>query len=197
MRRNTLSNYQNKLEVKKALLEDAAFYDIQMNDLKLMLWTAQLQDVDALDVRRAQAHFRDKPNQKFMPMPGEIKNFLNPLVSEDGQARQIAAKVQGAVVKFGYTNGKDAKEFIGDIGWAIVERFGGWSYICQNLGTGIDVNAFQAQVRELAKSQVSFGESQLANQINGTEAPNLLTKNDNQSVNVNKANALVKMALNR
>jgi hypothetical protein len=50
-------------------------------------------------------------------------------------AKEIADKIINAVGKFGYTMPKSAEEYVGDIGWQVVERYGGWTRFSQELIT--------------------------------------------------------------
>ena len=69
--------------------------------------------------------------------------------SDIGQ--DVASKVIGAVSKFGSYRSAEAREFIGDIGWECVKRFGGWVTLCSELSEENKSMIF-AQIRGLAQT---------------------------------------------
>jgi hypothetical protein len=124
-----------------------------------------LSDLPGLAVMGALTSYRRDPRNRSMPLPAQLRAIINPEVDPESQAREIAARIQGAVTKFGWCNAPSAREYIGETGWRIVETRGGWSHLCQNLGITIDPTAFEAQVREQAKASVKYGEAALSTAI--------------------------------
>lgn len=151
--------------VAQMLAMYAAYYRLKLDDQVLKMYAEDLSDLDYSEVTAALSSYRKDPKNRVMPLPAMIRERLEPQVDPESQAREIAARISGAVVKFGWCNGTAAREFIGETGWRIVETRGGWSNLCQNLGTTIDPTAFEAQVREQAKAQVKFGEPALRNSL--------------------------------
>jgi len=70
---------------------------------------------------------------------------------DETDAREAASLIIQAVKKFGWPAPEDAKNFMGSLAWAVVERQGGWASICKNLNDS-NLGIHQAQWRELAKS---------------------------------------------
>lgn len=66
------------------------------------------------------------------------------------QAREAASRIVDSVSKFGHSNFEGAKTYIGELGWAVVTRQGGWASICEML-TYDNMGMLQAQWRELAQ----------------------------------------------
>lgn len=85
------------------------------------------------------------------PSPATIRGRLQPTADDDGLAIDAATRIAGAISKFGYCNPADAQEFIGELGWAVVEREGGWAKICERVTTN-QIPSLKAQWRDLAKS---------------------------------------------
>lgn len=90
------------------------------------------------------------------PTIGQIAALLNTAADPHDIGVITAAKVLQSVSKFGYMRGDEARQFIGEQGWKAVQAFGGWLYICENLGVTIDVTTFQAQIREIIKSDTKL-----------------------------------------
>lgn len=56
----------------------------------------------------------------------------------------IGPKIRESIKKFGHTNGGEAKSYLGDDGWEVVKKMGGWARLC-----GMQEKQFQ----ELMKGQ--------------------------------------------
>lgn len=93
-----------------------------------------------------------EPKNKIFPSPMNLKNYLSDELSDDAKANEIASRIRLAISNYGWSEPNKAKSFLGDAGWRVVDRFGGWQYLCENLGVTINTTAFYAQARESAKS---------------------------------------------
>lgn len=113
-----------------------------------------LADLPADKVLHAIDLYSRDPKNNMQPTVGKIRAIVNPEVDERVQATEAAARVVGAVSKFGWAQGSAARTYIGELGWSAVERSGGWGYICQNLGVTLQVGTFQAQVRDICAAQL-------------------------------------------
>lgn len=143
----------------------AAYYRTKIDDQVLRMYADDLSDLDFASVRDALDSYRKNPKNRTLPIPAVIRDQLSPNVDPDSTAREIAARIGGAITRFGWANGEQARNFIGEIGWNVIQRRGGWSHLCQNHGVTIDPTAFEAQVREQVKSDVKYGASTIANMI--------------------------------
>lgn len=143
----------------------AAYYRAKFEDEILRMYAEDLSDLDYPAVNRALETYRRDPRNKTMPMPSQIREKLTPQVDHESVAREIAARIGGAITKFGWASSDRAREYIGEIGWRIVETRGGWTNLCQNHGVTIDPTAFEAQVREQAKAAVKYGDQALGQAI--------------------------------
>jgi len=66
----------------------------------------------------------------------------------DAMSRDISARIVGAISKFGYANSKDAKDYIGPVGWQVVSMTGGWTSICER-ATNDNISFLETQWRHL------------------------------------------------
>lgn len=104
------------------------------------------------EIIRAYELYMKDPKNRFFPSPSQMREYLDKKVSPDDFGKVVAGKIILSVKKFGWNKPQEAKEFIGSEGWDVVETWGGWEYICQNLGDSISITTFQAQTRDLVKS---------------------------------------------
>lgn len=95
--------------------------------------------------------------RKF-PTVAEVKEKLGilpvkPVTAEDN-AREAVSRIWEAMRTCGWNRPKEAQAFIGELGWKVVERYGGWSAVTdleedQRMG-------ITAQMRDLAISLQKF-----------------------------------------
>jgi hypothetical protein len=143
----------------------AAYYRVRIEDAVLRMYAEDLSDLTLSEARAALEAYRKNPKNRQLPMPSQIRDVLRPELDTESLAREIAARIGGAVTKYGWCNGEAARAFIGEVGWSIIERRGGWSQLCQNHGISIDPTAFEAQVREQAKASIKHGEGALSSAL--------------------------------
>lgn len=146
-------------ELALKIVTTAKYYSRQVDRDVVSMMIDDLSDLNLQDVLTAYDRYRTNPKNKMFPMPAQIREILCPEINPESQGREIAARIQGAIVKYGYANPIEAKDYIGPVGWEIVQSYGGWSYLCENHGKAIDSSVFQAQTRERAKDMVTHGSS--------------------------------------
>lgn len=142
-------------DVKKALLITSAYFG---RDLPEAILKMQVEDIKSFcnepaRVLAALTEYRLKTKQNRPPLPSDLLRILKPEIDPDKAGNEIASRIFKAISLFGYTTPGEAKKYLGDEVWELVIRFGGWSYICQNLGTNrLPNSTFFAQIRDTAKS---------------------------------------------
>jgi hypothetical protein len=146
------------MTVKEIIILTASYYEKAISPQVLEMYVGDLTDLPESKVIAAYHAYRKNHKNRQMPLPAQIREMVEPVADNDSAAKEIASRIQSAVSKFGYTNPSEAKLFIGSVGWKIVDRYGGWAVLCQNLGTVLDIGTFHAQVRDLAKAHLTFGE---------------------------------------
>lgn len=166
-------------------------YEYHRSDINTAQASAYIKDTESYNLNQlnfAWSQWRRENTRP--PMPSDLIKILEPAANKDLIAREIAARIVGAVTKFGWPNGQNAKEFIGSDGWVVVNKMGGWSYICGAMGSTLDPNQFQAQAREIIKGQLEFGEQQITNAISGNSKPQIASTNKlvNKLVNIKSLN---------
>lgn len=82
-----------------------------------------------------------------------IRDLVAPPVNTDHDAIEAANRIVQAIADFGYYQAEGAKRFIGELGWLVVQREGGWETLCESLTTD-QIPTRKAQWRELAKALI-------------------------------------------
>jgi len=80
-------------------------------------------------------------------------------ISNEAKAKDSSDRIIGAIEKYGYNNWPRAKDYIGDIGWQVVENNGGWENMCEVTYDQIPI--VKAQLRDSCKAlleKAKFGD---------------------------------------
>lgn len=145
-------NYEERVKVAEAWAGIAAVFEKTLPKSALVVMLDAVDDLSYNDVITVLTNWVGKTKTNRYPYPAEIREQIRPAISNEHLAREAAARVIQAVSKFGWCSPEQAKDFIGDLGWRGVERFGGWRHICSSLGTSVSQDAFYAQLRGLCES---------------------------------------------
>lgn len=84
--------------------------------------------------------------EKTFPYPSDIREKVLPEINADDDAVDCANLIISAIGSCGYTNPGRAREKIGELGWAVVDRMGGWKHLCETLSLENETT-YRAQIR--------------------------------------------------
>lgn len=79
-------------------------------------------------------------------------------ISDRDQGVLISGRIWSAISRYGYMRGTEAREYVGDVGWAVVNMLGGWGPLCENTMIG-EQHVFMAQTRDLVQSILIHGKA--------------------------------------
>lgn len=130
----------------------AQMYGKELGRAALKIMLDSIDELDAGDVLQVFNEWSRTSKQNRHPLPAEVHSLAKKELSSEAMSNEAANRIRMAIVKFGYNNPADAKEFMGSLAWAVVVRFGGWEYICENHGVLLSPLTFHAQARDSAKS---------------------------------------------
>ncbi len=139
------------LDVKKELLYMASAFNRPLSDQVLKWYIDILANKNPDDIIKALRRWAIETKRPEMPTPGQILSLIDPKINFDNEATEAAARIIQAIARFGYSNPLEAKNFIGELGWRVVERYGGWGHLCGKMGTEINEGVFIAHAKALAK----------------------------------------------
>lgn len=158
MKRGLVVNNQEKKDLAKEWAITAKFYDKEFTYDMMQIMVEDVSHLTFDETKKALSTFRKESKNKTWPRPADIISICAPQMSKETIANEAASRIRAAISKFGWCNGLEAQKFIGDLGWKIVERAGGWAYICENHGLDLNPLTFHAQARDLAKSMIESKE---------------------------------------
>lgn len=145
-----MTEEQEKL-IKKAIVLNAQFYGLELSASVLALYMQDLEDLPAEAILDAYRAYRQNPVNKTSPLPAQIRALIKPQANSRQIAQEIANRCFGAIRRFGYTKPQQARAFIGELGWRLIERRGGWVHHCQNTMES-DIPILTAQFRDAISS---------------------------------------------
>lgn len=133
----------------------AEYYDKTLTDLQMEMYVEDLMELDPQELQQAVKLYRNDSRNKFFPLPATLKGMLKP--SDDQQAREAVSRIIYALRKYSDPYGHSAEriaaamDYIGELGWFVVKRMGGWVHL-SNADQEDTGPIAQAQWRELAIS---------------------------------------------
>lgn len=144
---------QEVKQLKAIYVSMAMYYGIELKDSVLTLYIQDLIDLEYADILKAIGLIRKDRAQKSIPRPADIRFLIKPDSDPETDAVEAAARILSAISRIGPYRSQDAKQFIGSIGWHVVERDGGWESICASVNSD-NIGTLRAQWRQLALSAI-------------------------------------------
>lgn len=171
---------EEKQKLKKLWVLLAAYYQRELLDEVVLMYTHDLEDLNFEDVRRAMNKLRSEKNRRTMPMPADVRAVLLPQIDPKNEAVELANGILGALVRHGYTwidgyfsadgtyweamvEGKSQpfKNFddavaaeLGPFATKVIKLMGGWLALHDEWAALKDHGTLRAQLRDLAQSVI-------------------------------------------
>lgn len=136
----------------------AAYFQSNISDGVLSLYTDDVAHLPFQEVLAAMAEVRKEKGRRFMPLPADVLDKFSSDVSPLTLANEVAGLICSGIEKFSPDDTIRAHAYIGELGWMVVKKLGGWQSLCTTL-TNDDMRSFFAQVRELTKSQIELAKA--------------------------------------
>ena len=140
------TNDEKKL-VYEALRKLAMMKGQEITEERHVAYCEYLSNYNAKDVLKSLKTLLDTLPR--FPDISDIVKIIEPPVSQDDKANEIAGLIIECISRFGYANTELAKKEIGPLGWFVVERAGGWTNVCAT--TNKELGILKAQLRDMAK----------------------------------------------
>lgn len=112
----------------------------------------------------------NRGDRDAFPSVKTIKDQINPEPDDESLANEAATRLAGSIARFGYTDPKGARAYMGEVAWAIVEREGGWQTVCENVRPN-QLPSLKAQWRDLAKALMAKSRAGKLNQAPALPKP--------------------------
>lgn len=147
-------------EIAKVVINLAEYYEKTLTDNQMEMYIQDLSDIPFPELLRAVELYRQDPKNDRFPLPAKLRAIIQ--LPDDQKARDGVSRILSAISRIGPYRTKDAQEYIGELGWAVVKLQGGWEETCTSL-TNDNRGTLMAQWRELAvsllnKKRLGFGD---------------------------------------
>lgn len=136
--------------IKLALIKLAEYYRFEITQSQLEMYADDLSCLSQEQLIQAIQTYRKNPDNKFFPMPGALISIITPLETELDIGRIVSGKIMTAISKFGSYNASEAKGWMGEVAWEVVQFQGGWKSLCELSSEAI--KSEQPRWRDLAMS---------------------------------------------
>lgn len=137
-------------ERKLALVSLAEYLQVEITEGQLLAYTSDLEDINIYNLHSAIRELRLSGENFYgkFPLPSVIRKYVHG--SKADVSLDASLKIIKSISKFGWPNHKDAKEFIGELGWAVVEAYGGWPNVCRMVNEPDKISIYQPQFQRAA-----------------------------------------------
>jgi hypothetical protein len=108
------------------------YYNQNLTINQLNAYSDDVKGIHPKLLKHAFELYRRDPANQFMPRPNQILKYINKESSPESAANEVVGRINYAISRFGYPSPEKAKEYIGELGWLLVERDGGWEEVCRN-----------------------------------------------------------------
>lgn len=150
--------------LKHLIITVADYYGRQLSPETVTMMAGDLSDLPLEAIKSAYDHYRRDDKVFRFPLPAQIRAIVTPIADPDSQAQEAAGRVIQAIGKYGWPHPTQARAYIGELGWRAVERFGGWLFLCENVGVEINQTTIYAQIRDLTRATVKLGNAGIHDQ---------------------------------
>ena len=138
-------------ELKEFVIGFAEFYGEQLSEMRLELYCQALSGITRQELVRAAGEVMRDPKVMRFPLPAVLLERIRPAANPEHDALEASSRIVQAISDYGWTNPGPARAFIGELGWRVVEREGGWETLCEKVRSE-QIPTYRAQWRESAKA---------------------------------------------
>jgi len=143
---------EEKNKLSKIYDSTCKAFDKILDSEVLKMQIEDLSDLNFNQVVYALSKYRTDAKNNTWPRANKIREIINPTRTHETMANESASRIRKAISDYGWCDPTGARNYIGELGWQVVNRAGGWQYICENHGVLLSPLTFHAQARDLAKS---------------------------------------------
>jgi hypothetical protein len=144
----------NTVWIQEQLVYLCVYYQTLFPDEVIAMYAEDLSDLPQELLLQAFRDIRRDPKITRFPLPAIIRARVAPSENVDDKAAELASRIPQALARFGWNHPREAREFLGEIAWEIIEREGGWQRVCEMVQDET-VSVYKAQWRWLAKALLS------------------------------------------
>jgi hypothetical protein len=143
------SHLERRLAYVRVIKAMADYYGRALSEDAMLMYLEDLQELSPDELSLACRQYRSNPENKFFPLPASLIAIVKGTQTPEDVGQDIATRIWEAMARHGWNNPDKARLYIGEAGWEVVKRFGGWLSLCE--GTTMDSRGtLIAQMRGIA-----------------------------------------------
>ena len=152
----------------------AEIYGEDLSESRLRAYLIALNDLSLAEIKTAfDLCVKDETVYK-LPTPAKLRALVRPSLDPKQEAIRLVEALKSAIKKYGWANGGEAEKSLDPKLWKVIERLGGWHYICTNEAANLNDQIIYAQIRDNITAIVT-GERKNINPITGEALPHKIT----------------------
>lgn len=115
----------------KGLLVLAEMCDKTLSKEMIAMYDAELAEVGYARLASAiRTVIRTRKSRDGFPSISELAQAAGAVKDAQSEGDEAANRIVQAISDFGWSSPASAREFIGELGWLVVQRAGGWESVC-------------------------------------------------------------------
>ena len=137
-------------EFRAEVFKMAAYYREKVDDFVLDMYAEEFSEAGLTleQIRYGYLQLRRNPRVTRLPLPAAVIQAVRPELDPIEEAKELAGTIMQAIAQCGSYSGTAARNMIGETGWEVVSRMGGWNSLCNSV-THENETHYMAQMREL------------------------------------------------
>lgn len=136
--------------LKILIVSTNEYYNKALNDRVVEMQVSDLIDLEFNHIVTALKAYRRDPKNKFAPLPSQIRALIQEPVDNHTLALNTVSRIIECLSKIGPYNQTAVQEYVGPIGWRIIENEGGWNSLCESVNYE-NIGIYRAQWKQLAE----------------------------------------------
>jgi hypothetical protein len=166
-------------KIKMLIVGLAEYLQLTLSQEQVVMYANELERDGVEFVGRAIQSIQKHPHNFYgkFPLPSQLREIAKG--NDEDFALEASLKIIKSVSRYGYPNPTEARAFIGELGWSVVQAYGGWTTVCQIIDSPEKIGIIQSQFKKSAQMMLS------RSRLDGVTGPMLIHESIRERLNDN------------
>lgn len=146
-----MNKREREAKIIQAVGVVAATTGKELDDWGLSIYVEDLSQFEGEAFARVLHRLRAAYKERTLPTVKELEDAALQRATGKNDVDEAVARICTAIRTIGGNNHVRAMEFVGELGWAIVSRYGGWQAVC-SVETEKDLAVMRSQMKSTGES---------------------------------------------
>lgn len=174
------------MSTEELIIYMAEYHNKQISEPVVRMYAADLKILTVKEINEAWVVYRNKPENKFMPQPSQLKAIARPEFDTVNVPKILTETLYCEISSKGpnWLRNNDREEWpgilkceFGGLGYKVIMYYGGWSKFCNNFDMASSQENAKAQLRNMIKAVMELSLS--GNLDKKFQAPTIENQNKN------------------